>query len=81
MGQYIDRHELINVFEVVAKELGAAPMESIASAALRVFRQNCATARTLDVARMVLEMNGKPPTEQWETLRRAAQLICAGAPN
>lgn len=80
-GKYIDRHELVETFDVVAKHLGAAPMESITSAALRVFRQNCAPQVTLDVARIVIEMGGKTADVQWEHLQRCARMIRGSAPS
>ena len=79
MTGFIDRHELIECFNLVSKQLGALPMESISAAALRVFRQNCAAPVTLNVARIVLEMHGKEPPEQWAQLQRAANLIRGSA--
>lgn len=73
-ARFIPRDRLVQDFNTVAAALNAAPMESIAAAALRVFRQNCAKQVQLDVARIVLEMNGQPADKQWELMQRAARI-------
>lgn len=76
-GYYIDRSELVAVYNLVGGQLEQRPLESLRDAATRVFRHNCAPQVTLDVARLVLELEGKPSEHQWRLLSAAAAMIRA----
>lgn len=69
-------------FELVADALEMDRGESLAAAALRVFRRNCAPKPTLDVARIVLEArHGASADEQWRAIHRAARALRAARAN
>lgn len=77
MTVQIGRAELLHAYEAVSTALGKQPLESLHDAAMRVFRQNCAPQVTLDVARVVLEMGGKPSDQQWRLMAAAAKMVRA----
>jgi len=81
MTVHIGRSELLAAYTAVSETLGKEPLESLHEAAMRVFRANCHPQLTLDVARIVLEMSGKPSENQWRLMAAAAKMIRASSPS
>lgn len=69
--------QLQAMVQVVSEELGATANESLMQAAFRVSRQNIASPRALEAARLILGSTSRPAAEQWEAIRQACQLIMA----
>lgn len=64
-------------FVMVCDALGVTGRESLAQAAWRVMRHNCADAAVLEVARRVAAMQGRTSFEQWRTVLACAEVLSA----
>lgn len=71
----INRISVADYYTVVSDALGRRRGETLAAAAFRVLRFNCADPVTLDVARLLCAHQGMAPDAQQAAIERGARMI------
>lgn len=59
----------------VEHALSATSNESLAQAAFRTMRENCAPPHVLDIARRICAAGGMSTTTQWDAVYRCAEIL------